>query len=222
MNILTIGGDPELLDHLASILSKEHYQVAMVTNGGEALRHLRKEKYTLLLYDITGQNGNALKVIKQIRAENTLTPLLILTPQDAVDVIADGLNSGANDYLIIPFSPPKLLVRVRVLLAPGGHVDKVVEVGYIQWNMESREVRSNGNLLSLTVKEYSILEFLLLNKNQAISRLTLTRHIWGDDFDANMSNSLDVHMKNLRKKLTADNMPQLIATVRGFGFRLDD
>jgi DNA-binding response OmpR family regulator len=114
------------------------------------------------------------------------------------------------------------MARIRALLRRSTSTNPIIEIGHIQLNTITREVTSDGTLLTLTAREFSILEFLMHNKNRAVSRFTLAEHVWGDDFDPfSMSNFIDVHMKNLRKKISAGGKSQLIVTVRGFGYRLE-
>ncbi|WP_136798955.1 MULTISPECIES: response regulator transcription factor [Desulfosediminicola] len=222
MNILIIDDEPDLLERLASVLNKEHYKVTTASDGAKGLDKVWDDNYDLILLDIMLPHIDGLQILREVRAAGIATPILMLTAKGDIDDKVHGLNLGADDYLAKPFSLAELLARVRALLRRGSASSSTIEAGHVQLNTVSREVQINGSPVSLTSKEFAILEFLLHNKNRAVSRFTLAEHVWGDDFDSfSMSNFIDVHIKNLRKKLTADNMPQLIVTVRGFGYRLE-
>ncbi len=165
---------------------------------------------------------NGLEVLKEIRNAGITTPILMLTAKGDVADKVLGLNLGADDYLAKPFSQAELLARVRALLRRGTEANPVIESGNIRLHTVSREVLKDGEAVSLTAKEFAILEFLLHNRGRAVSRFVLAEHVWGDNFDSfSMSNFVDVHMKNLRKKLKTDDVEPLIKTVRGFGYIID-
>lgn len=222
MNILVIDDEPDLLERLTSILTRERYTVVTASDGQEGLKKLWDDRYDLILLDIMLPHIDGLEVLTELRAAGIQTPVLMLTAKSDIGDKVKGLNLGADDYLAKPFSLAELLARVRALLRRSTSASPIIEAGHIQLNTNSREVFSDGKLLTLTAREFAILEFLLHNKNRAVSRFTLAEHVWGDDFDPfSMSNFIDVHMKNLRKKISADNKPPLITTVRGFGYRLE-
>lgn len=222
MNILVIEDEPELLARLSSVLQKEMYTVTTAADGREAMDKLWDDKYDLVLLDIMLPHISGLELLKEMREAELRTPVLMLTARGDVDDKVMGLDLGADDYLAKPFSLAELLARIRALLRRNSSGSSVIELGHIRLDTVSREVISDGQVLTLTGKEFAILEFLLHNKGRAVSRFTLAEHVWGDDFDAfNMSNFIDVHIKNLRKKISAKGRPQLIKTVRGFGYRLD-
>ncbi|MGB3225685.1 MAG: response regulator transcription factor [Desulforhopalus sp.] len=222
MNILIIDDEHELLERLSSVLKKENYTVTTAVDGREGLEKLWDDRYDLILLDIMLPHIDGLKVLQEIRAAGMTTPVLMLTAKGDIGDKVTGLNLGADDYLAKPFSIAELMARIRALLRRSTSANPIIEIGHIQLNTISREVICDGTLLTLTAREFSILEFLMHNKNRAISRFTLAEHVWGDDFDPfSMSNFIDVHMKNLRKKISAGGKPQLIVTVRGFGYRLD-
>lgn len=221
MNILIIDDEPELLERLSSVLQKEHYTVITASDGEEGLEKLWDDKYDLILLDIMLPHVNGLDILKEMRAAGLNPPVLMLTAKGDIEDKVAGLNLGADDYLAKPFSLAELLARVRALLRRNSSAPPVIEIGHIRLNTISREVTSDGIPLELTHKEFSILEFLLHNKGRAVSRFTLAEHVWGDDFDPfSMSNFINVHIKNLRKKLAKDEKQQLISTVRGFGYRI--
>jgi DNA-binding response OmpR family regulator len=222
MNILVIDDERELLETLKSVLMSEHYTVETASDGREGLEKVWNDTYDLILLDIMLPGMNGLEVLSEIRAAGILTPVLMLTAKgDIKDKIA-GLNLGADDYLAKPFSLGELLARIRALLRRGNTGSPVLEVGSVRLNTVSREVTKDGEPLTLTTKEFAILEFLLHNRGRAISRFTLAEHVWGDNFDPfRMSNFIDVHMKNLRKKLNSSEQESAIKSIRGFGYLIE-
>lgn len=222
MHILVVEDEPELLEKLVSVLNSEQYTTETAGDGEEALDKIWNETHDLILLDIMLPRLSGLDVLKEIRNAGIVTPVLMLSAKgDVVDKVL-GLNLGADDYLPKPFSLAELLARVRALLRRGAETNPVIESGSISLNTVSRVVLKDGQPVSLTTKEFAILEFLLHNRGRAISRFVLAEHVWGDNFDSfSMSNFVDVHMKNLRKKLKTDDDQQLIKTVRGFGYIID-
>lgn len=223
MNIFIIDDEPELLETLDNVLRKENYTVTTAKDGSEALQKLWDDRYDLILLDIMLPYIDGLSILKEIRDAGISTPVLMLTARSEVDDRVKGLDMGADDYLAKPFSLAELLARVRALLRRDTSGSPVMEFKYLSLNTVNREVYCSEKLINLTAKEFAILEFLLHNKGRAVSRFTLAEHVWGDDFDPfSMSNFMDVHMKNLRKKITVKGQPPLINTVRGFGYKIGD
>jgi DNA-binding response OmpR family regulator len=222
MNILVIDDELELLEKLNSVLTSEHYTVETASDGREGLKKVWNDTYDLILLDIMLPGLNGLEVLSEIRAAGILTPVLMLTAKgDIKDKIA-GLNLGADDYLAKPFSLGELLARIRALLRRGNTGSPVLEFGGVRLNTISREVTKDDEPLTLTAKEFAILEFLLHNRGRAVSRFTLAEHVWGDNFDPfRMSNFIDVHMKNLRKKLNFPEQESAIKSIRGFGYLIE-
>ena len=222
MNILIIDDEPYLLEKLVSVLTSEHYTVETADDGKAGLEKIWNDTYDLILLDIMLPGMNGLEILSEIRAAKISTPVLMLTAKGDSDDKVAGLNLGADDYLAKPFSLAELLARVRALIRRGNTGSPVIEAGSIRLNTVSREVRKDGENLTLTTKEFALLEFLLHNRGRAISRFTLAEHVWGDNFDPfSMSNFIDVHMSNLRKKLKTSDQEQLIKTVRGFGYLIE-
>ena len=221
-NILIIDDERELLEKLNSVLMSEHYTVETAADGREGLEKVWNDTYDLILLDIMLPGMDGLEVLSEIRAAGILTPVLMLTAKGDIKDKITGLNLGADDYLAKPFSLGELLARIRALLRRGNTGNPILEVGGIRLNTVSREVTKDGEPLAITTKEFALLEFLLHNRGRAISRFTLAEHVWGDNFDPfRMSNFIDVHMKNLRKKLNSPEQESVIKSIRGFGYLIE-
>ena len=222
MNILIIDDEPDLLEKLQTLLSSEHYTVTTAADGPAGLEKFWNGSYDLVLLDIMLPGMNGLEILAEIRAAGIKTPVLMLTAKGDIDDKVTGLNLGADDYLAKPFSVAELLARVRALIRRGNTGNPIIEVEDIRLNTISREVTKNGEALTLTTKEFAMLEFLLHNRGRAISRFTLAEHVWGDNFDPfSMSNFIDVHMSNLRKKLKSPERNQIIKSIRGVGYLIE-
>jgi len=222
MNILIVDDDPELLDQLRTSLERKLYRVETALDGEEALNKIFEVSYDLVLLDIMLPRLDGLTVLKEIRQAKLNIPVIMLTARSDVEDRVKGLDYGADDYLSKPFSMAELLARIRAILRRDGKRDPILSAGSIKLNTISREVTRNGSPLDLTAKEFSILEFLLYNKGSAVSRFNMAEHLWGDEFDPfSMSNFIDVHIKNLRKKIQAHKEMEIIRTIRGIGFIID-
>ncbi len=222
MNILIIDDEPYLLEKLNSVLTAEHYTVETATDGRTGLEKIWNDTYDLILLDIMLPGLNGLEVLAEIREAGIRTPVLMLTAKSDIDDKVTGLNLGADDYLAKPFSLAELLARVRALIRRGNTGNPIMEIDDIRLDTVSREVTKNGEPLTLTSKEFALLEFLLHNRGRAISRFSLAEHVWGDNFDPfSMSNFIDVHMSNLRKKLRSTEQEAVIKTIRGFGYLIE-
>lgn len=225
MNILIVDDEQELRNQLRRVLEGQHYRVEEAADGEEALDKIWNDTYDLVLLDIMLPKLNGLAVLKEAREAGMQMPVLMLTARGDIDDRVRGLNLGADDYLAKPFSMAELLARIRAMLRRRGERDPVLTAGPITLNTVSRTVTRQGEAVSLTAKEFAILEFLLYNRGRAVSRFNLAEHVWGDDFDPfTMSNFIDVHMKNLRQKLKAadGSASSIIRTIRGVGFIIDE
>jgi len=219
MRILVVDDEPELLEQIRQVLVQQNYTVDTALDGSEALDKIYTEPYDLILLDVMLPKKDGFTVLGEIRMEKIRTPVLMLTARGDLEDRIQGLDLGADDYLAKPFSMAELLARLRALLRRSSElVSPVLEAADISLNTVSREVCRDEQPLELTPKEFSIFEFLLYNKNRAVSRFTISEHVWGDEFDPYiMSNSIDVHIKNLRKKI-GDSNGRIIRTVRGIGY----
>jgi len=224
MRILVVDDETDLLEQLRQTLKRQRYDVDTAADGESALDKVFDNLYDLIILDIMLPLVDGLAVLREIRKANINTPVLMLTAKGAVEDKIDGLDQGADDYLAKPFAVAELMARIRSLLRrTADHKDPLLTVFDIFLNTKTRQVSKKGVTLELTPKEFSILEFLLYNKNRVVSRFTLAEHVWGDEFDPfTMSNFIDVHIKNLRQKISDTNKKKTIRTVRGIGFMIED
>lgn len=223
MRVLIIEDEPELRAQIADTLRQQNYTVDTAGDGVTGLERACTEPYDLLILDIMLPVQDGFAVLREMRAEQVATPVLMLTARVEVEDRVRGLDLGADDYLLKPFSMAELLARIRALLRRSHtQASPLLTVGDIHLDTGTREVTRSGRPVSLTPKEFALLEFLLYNRNRAISRFNLAEHVWGDAFDPfTMSNTIDVHIRNLRRKLD-DQAGEVIVTVRGIGYMVRD
>ena len=223
MRILIVEDDVQLAQQLSRTLEEQRYTVNTARDGEEALDLIFDQPCDLIILDIMLPKRDGLSVLREIRQAGIPTPVLMLTARGETDDRIQGLDLGADDYVGKPFSLAELLARARALLRRGSdQAQPVLEVRDIRLNTITREVTSGKKKVPLTPKEFSLLEFLLYNTNRAVSRLSLAEHVWGEEFDPfTMSNSIDVHIKNLRKKI-GDADSSIVQTVRTVGYIIRD
>ena len=202
----------------------ERYTVETASDGEKALDKIFESAFDLIILDIMMPKIDGMTVLEHAREAGIDTPVLMLTAKGDVEDRIRGLDLGADDYMPKPFSLDELLARVRALLRrTGSQSDSLLKIHDLQLDTVSREVTKGGNTVELTPREFSILEFLLYNKNRAVSRFNLAEHVWGDDYDSfSMSNFMDVHIKNLRQKIGDTGKGNIIRTIRGVGYIIED
>ncbi len=222
MKILIVDDEYSLLEQLQKSLEKQRYIVETAMDGQEGLDKLFESPYDLIILDIMMPKIDGLAILKQIRKADIDTPVLMLTARCDVKDRIKGLDFGADDYLAKPFSFEELLARIRALFRRyGSQSVSVLQVFDLFLDTVTRKVKKGDKTINLTPREFSILEFLLYNKNRVISRFSLAEHVWGDDFDPfNMSNFMDVHIKNLRHKIFDTGQNKIIQTIRGVGYTI--
>jgi DNA-binding response OmpR family regulator len=193
-------------------------------DGADGLDLALRGEFDLFILDVLVPRIDGFRILEEIRRNGVTTPVLMLTVKDQIEDKVRGLDSGADDYLTKPFATPELLARVRTLLRrTSDNKSSVLSVDDLEVDTNTHIVTSGGVPVNLTAKEYAILEFLLYNKNHVLSRLSIAEHVWGDNFDLfTMTNFVDVHIKNLRKKLKEDKSRKTIQTVRGLGYMIKD
>jgi DNA-binding response OmpR family regulator len=224
MKILVVDDEPDLLEQLRETLTSQKYDVDTADDGESALDKLFYKEYDLVILDIMLPKVNGLEILREIRKAKIDTPVIMLTAKGTVEDKIKGLDYGADDYLQKPFAIAELMARIRSLLRrTSDNRDLILTVSDVSLNTKTRQAKKKDITVELTPKEFSILEFLLYNKNRAVSRFTLAEHVWGDEFDPfTMSNFIDVHIKNLRRKIGDTDKKKIISTIRGIGFIIED
>lgn len=223
MKILVVDDELQISNELKSVLQNNRYDVDVAYSGNEALDKIFEREYSLIILDVMLPEIDGFKVIEEVRTANITTPVLMLTAKSDVEDKIEGLDKGADDYLVKPFAVPELLARVRALLRRET-LDKnpLLQIKDITLNTLTGAVQKKGEPLNLTKKEFMLLEYLLYNKNRIVTKYSLSEHAWGDDFDEfTASNFIDVHIKNLRKKI-GDDSHTIIQTKRGIGYIIND
>ena len=223
MKLLLVEDEENLVKYLSKILEGHKYQVVTILSGQEALNYIELEHQSLdlILLDLMLPDISGLEICKQIREEGIMTPVLMLTAKGSVDDKVTGLEIGADDYLTKPFDVKELLARIHALLRrPPQSISTKIKIGDITILPEKRKVYWLDEEVKLTLREYELLEFLATHPNQIINREQIIDKVWDTNYNA-FSNVIDVHMKNVRKKLKIAEDNPLIETIRGIGYRMN-
>jgi two-component system response regulator MprA len=221
MTILVVDDEPAVRQALTRALSFEGYAVRSAVDGRSALDALLVEPADAVLLDVTMPGIDGIEVCRRLRAAGDQTPILMLTARHATSDRVAGLDAGADDYLVKPFALEELLARIRALLrrvSPESDAD-VLRLGDLSLDPSTRIVRRGNRAMELTRTEFALLELLLRNSGQVLTREVIFDRVWGYDFGAN-SNSLEVYIGYLRRKTEADGESRLIHTIRGVGYVL--
>lgn len=220
MRLLIAEDEKQLNKILTQQLTDSGYTVDSCYDGEDALDHLAAADYDGVILDIMMPKTDGLTVLKTMRQKGLETPVLFLTAKDSVADRVEGLDLGADDYLTKPFAFEELLARVRVLVRKkAGSRTNTYQLADLTLDTLSRQVKRGETEISLSSKEFSILEYMIMNKNVVLSRDTLERHIWNYEYEGS-SNMVDVYIRYLRKKIDEGFEPKLIHTVRGAGYVL--
>ena len=222
MRILVIEDDPTVGQYVKRGLEEHRWAVDLATDGEEGERLASSEAYDLIVLDMRLPGKSGLDVLQTLRAKGFERPVLVLTAQDAVDQKVVTLRAGADDYLTKPFAFEELLARVEALARrPRSLASQTLTVGDLVIDQTTREVRRAGELIELTPKEYTVLEYLSRHQGRVMSRTLITEYAWGYHFDPG-TNIVDVVINHLRKKIDAKHERKLITTVRGVGYVLKE
>jgi two-component system response regulator MprA len=229
VRVLVVEDDPGVASLLRRGLAFEGYEVSHVSDGGQALVSIRNDPPDLLILDVMLPVMNGIEVAKRIRNAEAQSgskslPILMLTARDGVPDRIAGLDAGADDYLVKPFSLDELMARLRALLRRGAtsadeRPHEVLSFAEIQVDLGTRIATRGERELRLTPREFDLLVYFLRNPNFVLTRAQIMQRVWGDDFWGD-SNVLEVFVANLRKMLEADHEPRVIQTVRGVGYVL--
>ena len=222
MRILVVEDEKKVASFIKRGLEEEEFEVDVAHDGEEGLYMAETNPYDLILMDLMLPKMDGLTVIKELRGKEVHAPVLCLTAKDTVDDIVSGLDSGSDDYLTKPFAFAELLARVRALLRRGAK-DRGAEIHFADLRLDpvSHKVWRANKEIELTAKEYALLEYLMRNPNQILTRTMIAEHVWDYTFDS-FTNIIDVYVNYLRKKIDRDFDKKLIHTVRGVGYVLKE
>lgn len=222
MRILVVEDEASIAKFVHQGLTEAGHAVDLVADGRAALEYALAANYDAYVLDIMLPGLNGLELLRHLRRHGDKTPALMLTARDTIDDRVEGLDAGADDYLVKPFAFRELLARVRALLRrPPLQSGTVLQVGDLAMDTARREVRRGERVIELSPREYAVLEYLLRHPNQVLSRTQIGEHVWNFDF-YNESNVVDVYIGYLRRKIDKGAPISLFHTVRGVGYRLGE
>jgi len=219
MRILLVEDDKGIADFLKKGLKEESYSIDHVTNGGDALYLVQTNRYDLMILDIMLPQYSGFEVCQILRNKNIDIPIIILTAKDAISDKVTGLNYGADDYMSKPFSFEELLARIKVQLRRKNHTNNTIVIEDLQIDTNQRKVSRGDRLITLTSKEYALLEFLARNRGSTLSETVINENL-SDMNSISMSNIVNVYIYRLRNKIDKKFDKKLIHTIRGRGYLL--
>ncbi|BBM47700.1 putative transcriptional regulatory protein CusR [Leptotrichia wadei] len=224
MRILVIEDEKNLNDIIVKRLILEKYGVDTCFNGNDALEYIFSTEYDVIVSDIMLPGIDGFEILKRIREKEIKTPVLLLTALDGIEDRVKGLDYGADDYLVKPFAFDELMARIRVLLRRNStngnfNASNVFSIANLRVNCNSHDVFRDDVPIKLSTREFTILEYMIRNKERVLSREQIEQHIWNYDYEGG-TNVIDVYIRYLRRKIDKDFEPKLIHTVRGIGYVL--
>ena len=224
MRILVIEDEKNLNDINVKRLILEKYGVDTCFNGNDALEYIFSTEYDVIVSDIMLPGIDGFEILKRIREKEIKTPVLLLTALDGIEDRVKGLDYGADDYLVKPFAFDELMARIRVLLRRNStngnfNASNVFSIANLTVNCNSHDVFRDDVPIKLSTREFTILEYMIRNKERVLSREQIEQHIWNYDYEGG-TNVIDVYIRYLRRKIDKDFEPKLIHTVRGIGYVL--
>ena len=221
MRLLLVEDDEGIERFVAKGLRENAYAVDVAANGKDALYQAEINTYDLIILDVMIPGKDGFEVCRELRSNGAKLPILMLTARDAVEDRITGLDTGADDYLTKPFEFGELLARLRALLRRGGEVlpSKIV-VGSLEIDTSGQKVRRGGKEISMTAKEYALLEYFARNAGRVVGREEISDHVWDETFDP-FSNLIEVYINRLRQKIDENAGSSLIQTRRGAGYILE-
>jgi len=220
MRILVVEDEPKIARFIKKGLTEQGYAVDAALNGEEALAYAKSAPYDLIILDLLLPGIDGITVCRILRETSLAAPILILTAMDSVEDRVKGLDAGADDYLVKPFAFAELLARIRALLRrPQTVASNSLQLGDLLLDVAKRKVERGGVPVDLTAKEYALLEYLVRNQCQVLTRTQIMEHVWNYDFFSG-SNIVDVYIRYLRKKIDDGRDAKLIKTIRGAGYTI--
>jgi two-component system, OmpR family, copper resistance phosphate regulon response regulator CusR len=220
--ILVVEDEVKVARALREGLGRQEYEVVLASTGEEGFYLVNAEEFDLVILDLMLPGRDGLQILATLRKRGLHTPVLILTARDAIEDRVEGLDCGADDYLVKPFAFPELLARVRALIRRGrAEGSPRLRLADLEMDVTARKARRSGKELELTPREFELLEYLLRHKEQVVSREMLARDVWKETARGTpLDNVMDVHINRLRRKIDEPSDRKLIHTVRGVGFVL--
>lgn len=220
MRILLVEDDTSVASFITKGLREEQYAIDATGDGEEGFQMASTIPYDLLILDVMVPKMDGFTMCRRLRENGNTTPILLLTARDTVEDRVTGLDTGADDYLTKPFAFPELLARIRALLRRGNSQPATrLTAADLELDPIAHRVWRAGQEITLTNKEYALLEYLLRNANRVLTRTAIIDHVWDIQYDS-MTNIVDVHIRSLRAKIDRDFSPPLIQTIRGIGYML--
>ncbi len=223
MRLLIIEDNRKIANTLKSALAADSYAVDVVYDGAEGLQAARYEPYDLIILDRMLPDGiDGITICQELRKEGVQVPILMLTAKDQVRQRVEGLEAGADDYLVKPFSLEELIARMRALLRrPSESLGTILSVGNLSLDTQTKQAHRGKHAIKLSATEYALLEYMMRHKGQILSKQNLINHVW--DFDADIvPNTVETYINYLRTKIDKPFKAQLfIHTVHGFGYKID-
>ncbi len=221
MNILIVEDDDSVARFLKQAVSEAGYAPLVVGNGLLGLQHATNERFDLILLDVMLPGMDGLTLCKSLREKGVDTPILIITARDTIEDKIEGLDSGADDYVVKPFLVGELLARMRAILRRGVQQAPLLQVADLTLDPATRRAARAGKTIHLSATEFTLLNYLMRNKGRVLTRSMILQHVWEYDFEGN-DNVLEVYISYLRSKIDKGRTSPLIHTVRGVGYRIED
>ncbi len=222
MRVLIVEDEPKMALFLKQGLEEQRYAVDTAADGEAGLHWAINFPYDLIILDVMLPKIDGLELCRQLRDRHVTAPILMLTARDTIDDRVQGLDSGANDYLVKPFAFRELLARMRALLRrETSHNSATLSLGELALNTVTHQALRGDKHIELTAKEYELLEFMMLHPNHVLSRTVIAEHIWNYDYSPE-SNVVDVYIRYLRRKIDDGHEDKYIQTIRGSGYKLAD
>jgi len=221
MRILIVEDEHKTAGYLKKGLSEQGFCVDVAHDGEDGLHLALTEEYDLIILDIMLPRMDGLSILRELRGSGKETPVIFLSARDAVHDRVQGLELGADDYLVKPFAFSELMARLRIIRRRHQHLPDVMRIADLELDLVRHKARRNAVTLDLTVKEFQLLALMLRRRGEVLSRTTLSEQVWGINFDSD-TNVVDVAIRRLRKKVDDPFPMKLIHTIRGVGYVLDE